>query len=166
MKKQKELIRYVTRAALVAALYVVLTMVSAVFGLSSGAVQVRISEALCILPVFMPEATVGLFLGCLLSNLMVSGVVIWDVIFGSLATFIGAVGAYMLRRRPEKFMWCATLPTVISNALIIPPVLIFAYGESKAYIIVLALVTAGELISATGLGSVLYYALKKRNVKF
>lgn len=165
MKESKQFIRYVTRAALVAALYVALTMISAIFSLSSGAVQVRISEALCILPIFMPEAVVGLTLGCLISNLIVSGI-IWDVVFGTVATLIGAVGAYILRKLPHKFMWCATLPTVLANALIIPPVLIFAFGESQSYVIVLALVALGEIISASVLGSTLYYALKKRNIKF
>lgn len=166
MKKQKVLVRYVTRAALVAALYVVLTMISAMFGLSSMEVQLRISEALCILPVFMPEAVVGLFLGCFLSNIMVPNAVIWDIIFGSLATLIGAIGAYMLRNLPHKYMWCATIPTIAANALIVPLVLVLAMGVEQAYVVVLALVGAGEIISAGVLGSILYYAIRKRGIKF
>ena len=109
--------RYLTRGALIAALYVGLSYVSTIFGLSSGAIQFRISEALCILPIFMPEAIPGLFIGCILSNI-IAGCVLWDIVFGSIATLIGAVGAYALRNLPRKFKWAATLPNLISNIVI------------------------------------------------
>ena len=103
--KQKKTTRqinvYTTRGALIAALYVVLTMLATALGLSSSAIQFRFSEALCILPIFYPEAIPGLVVGCFLSNLL-SGCNIWDVIFGSVATFIGAIGAAYLRELPEK----------------------------------------------------------------
>ena len=108
--------RGMTRGALIAALYVGLCYVSTVFGLSSGAVQFRLAEVLCILPIFMVEAIPGLFIGCILSNI-IAGCVLWDIIFGSVATLIGAIGAYMLRRVPEKFKWVATVPTLIANIL-------------------------------------------------
>ncbi|MBQ7387701.1 MAG: QueT transporter family protein [Clostridia bacterium] len=166
MKKNANLVRYTARGAAVAALYVVLTAFSAMLGLSSGVIQLRISEALCILPIFMPEATVGLFVGCLLSNLTVSGGVIWDVIFGSIATLIGALGARALRRLPDKLAWLATLPTVIANALIVPPVLIFAYGAEDTYWFILLTVTVGEILSATVGGAALYYGVKKSKISF
>ena len=100
MKKYTTL--YLTRGALIAALYVSLTYASSLFGLSSGAIQFRLSEMLCILPVFMPEAVVGLTLGCLIANLL-TGAVVWDIIFGSLATLMGAVGARLLSKLPDKF---------------------------------------------------------------
>ncbi|MBO5908148.1 MAG: QueT transporter family protein [Clostridia bacterium] len=151
---------YLTRGAAVAACYIALTYLSAMLGLSSGVIQLRISEALCILPIFMPEATLGLFIGCIISNLITSAV-IWDVIFGSLATLIGAVGALALKRLPPRFIWCATLPTVIANALIIPPVLIFAYGVTDAYWFIVTTVGIGEILSATVCGTALYFALKR-----
>ena len=85
------------RGGLIAALYVVLTLVSAVFGLSSGVIQLRLSEALCVLPFFMPEAVPGLFIGCLLANL-ITGCLPFDILFGSIATLLGAVGARLLGR--------------------------------------------------------------------
>ena len=93
--KKKNLTIYTTRGALIAAIYVALTAIASAVGLSSGAIQFRISEALCILPIFMPEAVPGLFIGCLISNVL-SGCVVWDVIFGSLATLIGASLYYLL----------------------------------------------------------------------
>ena len=88
--------KQLTRGAMIAALYVVLTYISFLCGLSSGAIQVRISEALCVLPAFFPEAIPALFIGCALANLL-TGSILWDIIFGSLATLIGAFGAYLLR---------------------------------------------------------------------
>ena len=106
-----------TRGALIAALYVILTLTSALFGLDKGAIQLRLAEALTILPVVFPEAVLGLYIGCILANTF-SGALVADVFLGSLATLIGAYGAYLLRRLPKKLIWVATLPTVISNALI------------------------------------------------
>ena len=105
---------FITQAAVIAALYVVLTLFINAFDLASGAIQVRISEALTILPYFTPAAVPGLFIGCLLSNFM-TGAAIWDIIFGSLATLIGAIGTYLLR----KWKWCAPLPPILSNTIII-----------------------------------------------
>ena len=150
--------RYLTRGALIAALYVGLTYVSTVFGLSSGAIQFRISEALSILPVFMPEAIPGLFVGCILSNI-VSGCAIWDIVFGSIATLIGAVGAYLLRNLPGKLKWIATLPNLVSNMVIVPFVLIYAYGVSDGFILLSISVGIGELVCGVIGGSVLYYSI-------
>lgn len=149
-----------TRSAIIAALYVALTYVSAVFGLSSGVIQFRISEALCILPIFFPEAIAGLTLGCFLANLL-TGAAVWDLIFGALATFIGAALAGLMRHLPEKLKWLATIPTVFSNAIIIPFVLIYAYEVPDSYFFLLATVGLGELVCAGFLGSALYYVLRK-----
>ena len=154
--------RYLTRGALIASLYVGLTYVSTVFGLSSGAIQFRISEALCILPIFMPEAIPGLFIGCLVSNI-VSGCVIWDIIFGSLATLIGAVGAHLLRNLPIKFMWAATIPNLLSNMVIVPFVLMYAYGVPGGFFLLSLSVGIGEIVCGVIGGSILYYSLK--NIK-
>lgn len=160
MKKSTAL--YITRGALVASLYVALTYASALFGLSGGAIQFRISEMLCILPVFMPEAVIGLTLGCLISNIS-TGSVIWDIIFGSLATLIGAFGARILRKLPKRLMWLATLPTVFANAVIVPFVLICAYGAKDAYPYLMLTVGIGEFVCAGIMGSVLYYTIGNKN---
>ena len=149
-----------TRGALIAALYVMFTLMSALFGLDKGAIQLRLAEALTILPVVFPEAVLGLYIGCILANTF-SGALFADVIFGSLATLIGALGAYLLRKIPKRYIWIATLPTVLANALIVPLVLIFAYEVDMLYSFMLLTVGIGELISATVLGAVLYYSLDK-----
>ena len=150
---------YLTRGALIAALYVALTYASSLFGLSSGVIQFRISEALCILPIFMPEAIPGLFIGCALSNLIAGGV-FWDIFFGSIATLIGAILARVLRKLPDKYIWLTTLPTVFANAFIVPFVLIYAYGAPDSYLFIAFTVFIGEAVCATGLGTALYFTLK------
>lgn len=150
-----------TRAAMFAALYVVLTYVSFLFGLSSGAIQFRISEALCILPAFFPEAIPALFIGCALANLL-TGSVIWDIVFGSLASLIGAFGAYLLRNC--KFKWLIPLPTVLANMVIVPAVIIFsmgAEGSFASYPYFALTVGIGEIVTAGVLGTVLYYTMQK-----
>ena len=118
MKSRKNKIAlFVTRGALIAAMYVALTYLASLFGLSSGAIQFRISEMLCIMPLFFPEAIPGLFIGCLISNILAGGV-IYDVIFGSIATLIGAIGARLLRRLPSGIIFLSTLPTVFANSQI------------------------------------------------
>ena len=159
MKKRNTTL-YLTRGALIAAIYVALTTISAIVGLSSGVIQFRISEALCILPIFLPEAIPGLFIGCLLSNLLFGGV-IWDILFGALATLIGAVGARLLRKLPEKFKFITTLPTVISNAVIVPFVLIYAYGAPDSYAFIMLTVAIGEIACASVGGTALYYLIKR-----
>ena len=158
--KAKKSTLYLTRGALIAALYVAVTWLCSIVGLSSGVIQFRFSEALCILPVFLPEAVPALFIGCLLSNVIAGGVV-WDIIFGSLATLIGALGARLLRKLPHNIKFIATIPTLLANAVIIPFVLIYAYGVGDAYYFLLVTVAIGELVCACIGGTVLYYILKK-----
>ena len=150
----------ISYAALIAALYVILTFLSSLAGLASGPVQIRFSEALCILPCFTPAAVPGLFIGCILSNLLTGGVIV-DVLFGSLATLLAALGTRALRKR--RFL--ASLSPVVLNTLVIPPVLIYAYGIPSGYWIVAAGVAAGEFVSAGLLGQLLYELLQKRIIK-
>lgn len=140
----------------IAALYVVLTVLANAFGLASGAIQVRLSEALTILPVFSAAAVPGLTVGCVLANL-ITGCAAWDVVFGSLATLIGAVGAYLLRKKPM----IAWLPPVISNMIIVPIVLQRVYGVPDSFWYLTLTVGAGEVIACGVLGLLLYKALKK-----
>lgn len=150
-----------TRGALIAALYVAMTYLSSLFGLSSGVIQFRISEALTILPVFMPEAIPGLFVGCVLSNLMTAGAHPLDIVFGSVATLIGAVLTYLLRRLPPRLAWIAAVPPIIANAVIVPFVLMLAYGSEGSYLYFMLTVGLGELVCAGVGGSALYYSLRK-----
>ena len=160
MRNKKVL--FVAQAALIAAIYVVLTYFISAFHLASGAIQVRISEALTILPFFTPAAIPGLAIGCFLSNLL-TGCLPMDVIFGSLATFIGAVGSYLLR----KHKWLVPLPPVLANVMIVPYVLAYVYGAEGSIPFFMVTVGIGEVISCYVLGSVLMNALQPyRNILF
>ena len=153
--KSKKLV-FICQAAVIAALYVVLTYVFSAF--ASGVIQVRVSEALTIQPAFTPAAIPGLVIGCLLSNTL-TGCVLLDIIFGSVATLIGALGSYALRRHT----WLVPIPPIVSNMIIVPFVLRFAYGATDAFPFMIATVGAGEIISCYLLGMILYGALKKVN---
>ncbi len=148
-------------SAMIATLYVVLSFLSNAFGLASGAIQIRISEALTILPFFTPAAIPGLAIGCLLFNLL-SGAAILDVIFGTIATLLGAIISYLIGKPAKKIKWMRFLlpiPTILSNAFIIPWVLKTAYGLSDAYWYLVFTVGLGELISCGVLGMILLFAL-------
>ena len=155
MNNQRKTVKALTRAAAIGALYVALTFISAAAGLSSGAIQVRLSEALCLLPLIMPEAVAGLTLGCALANLL-TGCALWDIVFGSLATFIAAVLTSLFKKQFVKMPFVGTLPTILANAIIIPLILIFVYGEEGAYLLFFATVGIGEIISAGVLGLIFY----------
>ncbi len=140
---------------IIAALYVVLTVIANALGLASGVIQVRFSEALTILPVFTQAAIPGLTVGCVLANI-ITGCLPWDVVFGSLATLIGAVGTHLLRKNP----WIAWIPPVISNMAIVPIVLQKVYGVPDAWWYLVLTVGAGEIISCGVLGLLLYHSVK------
>ena len=148
---------YLTYAALIAALYVILSLVSNMFGLASGAVQVRISEALTVMPVFTPAAVPGLFVGCIVSNIL-TGCAPWDIFLGSLATLIGAVFTRMLRKHDILCL----LPPIAANTLILPWVLSLVYHFEGSIWYFAATIFAGELISCGILG----YLLKKMLNKY
>ena len=142
-------------AGMIAALYVALTWIANLLGLASGAIQVRLSEALTILPVFTVSAVPGLAVGCVLANLL-TGCAAWDVVFGSLATLIGALGTRLLKNKPML----AWIPPVVSNAAIVPVILLKVYGVPDAWWFLVLTVGAGELISCGLLGLLLWKALK------
>lgn len=153
-KSDNKAVYYMAYAAVIAAIYVVLTMVFA--PISFGPVQFRISEALCILPFFTPAAVPGLFLGCLLSNLLY-GAAALDVVFGSLATLIGAVGSYALRRNK----WAVCLPPILANTVIIPWVLRYAYGSPDLIPVAMVTVGIGEILAIGVLGNLLLVTLER-----
>ena len=159
--KQTKRTLFVCRAAIIAALYVALTYVSRLLGLDSGMIQLRISEMLCILPIFTPAAIPGLYVGCLCANLL-TGAHWLDILIGPVATLIGALGTYALRKLP----YLAPAPAVLANALIVPFVLAYGYGVEEAIPFMMFTVGVGELLSVYGFGLVLYFALKKRGDKW
>ena len=156
---QNSSVRKLVRCGLVAALYVVLCMALQPF--SYGAVQVRVAEALCLLPVFGTEYIAGVVLGCFLSNLLGSTIV--DVIFGTLATLLACLVTYKLRNvRIKGLAIPASLPPVVFNAVIIGIEIAVLFPDpSSSAPIWLACITngisvgIGELISCTVLGVLL-----------
>lgn len=153
MKTNKVL--FLTQAAMIAALYVVLTYLANALGLANYAIQVRFSEALTILPFFTPAAIPGLFVGCLLSNIL-TGCALIDIIFGSIATLIGAVFTYMLRK--HKFL--VALPPILSNTIFVPFILKYAYQIEPIWLSAVT-VSIGEIISCGVLGMLLLFGLEK-----
>jgi len=152
MKSQKVL--FIAQAAVIAAIYVVLTIVF--LPLSFGEVQVRFAEALTILPYFTPAAIPGLFVGCIIANIL-GGAILPDIIFGSLATLIGALFSYVLRK--NKFL--VPLPPILANALVVPFVLYYGYGIDLPIPIMMLTVGIGEIISCGIMGMILLFSLKK-----
>ncbi len=162
MNKTRKKIEQIAYSSLIAALYVALSWLSNILGLASYAVQVRFSEALCILPFFTPHAVPGLFIGCLISNLTMGAHPI-DIAFGSLATL---VGAYIAGKIKNKYL--VAIPTVVANAIVVPLVVLFCYTSGVkslgAYIAILVSVTIGEVVSAYVLGTLLLIAIDKRKI--
>lgn len=155
MKKNSKAL-FVAHASIIAALYVVLTLFSNALGLANYAIQIRFSEALTILPYFTPAAIPGLFVGCILSNTL-TGCLPLDIIGGSIATLLGAICTYKLR----KWKYLSPLPPIIFNMLIIPPILSFVYQfEGTLYYFTLT-VGIGEILSCGILGTFLLLFLEK-----
>ena len=141
---------------MIAAFYVVLTILAATMNLASGMIQVRFSEALTVLPYFTPAAVPGLAVGCLVSNIL-TGCVTADVFFGTTATLLGALGTHALRKHRFLCSW----PPVISNMLIIPFVLRYAYNIPGSIPFFMLTVGAGEVLSCVVLGQLLISALQR-----
>jgi uncharacterized membrane protein len=152
-------VKFLTYSAVIAALYIVLTYVAQAFGLASGAIQLRLSEALCILPYFTPAAIPGLFIGCLLANVL-TGCVFWDVIFGSLATLIGALGARAIRNHK----WFSSIPTILSNAIIVGLVIAYVSVPNDLFSVfpmIMLTVGIGEVISCGIFGTALIFVFER-----
>lgn len=140
----------VTHGAMIAALYIALTYLANAFGLASGAIQVRLSEALTVLPFFTPAAVPGLFIGCIISNLL-TGCVALDTVFGSLATLLGALGTRCLAK---KRLLAPVFP-ILANTAVIPFLLRYVYGIPGSLGYFFLTVFVGEVISCGILGSML-----------
>ena len=157
MKNKKVL--FLTQAAMIAAIYVVLTILFQPF--SFGQIQVRIAEALTILPVFTPAAIPGLYVGCMIGNIL-GGSILPDIIWGSFATLIGAIGTYLLRNQSKYF---AVLPPILSNTIIVPFVLRYAYGIALPIPLMMLTVGIGEIVSCGILGRIIHSSLQKYRYK-
>ena len=145
-------VMFITQAAVIAAIYVVLILLFQPF--SFGEIQVRVAEALTVLPFFTPAAIPGVTIRCLIGNLIGGNVM--DMIFGTLATLIGAAVSYAVR----KNQYLVPLPPILSNALIIPWVLKYAYELPFSIPFLMLTVSIGEVLSCGILGLVLLTALK------
>lgn len=160
---QKFSVRDMAIAGLIAALYAVLGYFANIFGIAFGPIQVRFSEALCVLPFFFPAAVPGLFIGCLITNLL-SPYGALDIIFGSLATLLAAVWT-----RHTRFKWLAPLPPVVCNALIIPAVITWQVAQTSSpddvmgafFLYNVFSIGLGELLSCYILGGILLTQLPK-----
>ncbi len=152
-------IQFMTHAAMIAAIYVVLTVLFAPF--SFGEIQVRLAEALTVLPYFTSAAIPGLAIGCLIGN-AIGGAILPDIIFGSLATLIGAAITYLLRKRGKYF---APLGPILANTIIVPLVLRYAYGINLPIAIMILSVGIGEIISCGVLGMIVFSSLQKHQHK-
>ena len=159
MDKNRTAVQQLTQGAIIAALYVVLTLIFA--PISFGAMQVRIAEALTILPLFTPAAIPGLFVGCLLANL-IGGAVALDVVFGSIATLIGAVGGWLLR----KNRWLVPIPEILANTIIVPLVLKYGYGVDLPLLLSALYIAVGEILGCGVMGELLATVLLKRKSIF
>ena len=148
-------VTFLTHAAMIAAIYVVLTFVFA--PISFGEVQIRIAEMLTVLPIFTPAAIPGLFVGRIIGNIA-GGALLPDIIFGSIATLIGAVGTYMLKKLPKLI---AVLPPIVANMVIVPFVLIYAYGVNLPVVFLMITVGIGEVVSCGVLGTLMASVLGK-----
>jgi uncharacterized membrane protein len=165
---RKVAVRSIAVGALVAAAYAALTIWFA--PISYGPVQVRLSEALTVLPFIEPAAVPGLFLGCLIANLF-GGLGPWDVFVGSFLTLGAASLTYLLRKTGK--VWLAPLPPVLLNAfgvsaylqLLFEPPRVAILGQMPAYFLFVFTVGAGEMIACYGVGLPLLYALVRLKVK-
>ena len=144
-----------SQAAMIAAIYVVLCIAFA--PISYGAIQVRVAEALTILPYFTPAAIPGLFIGCLIANLA-GGSIMIDIVIGSLATLLGAIGTWLLRK---KSRYLAPLPPILTNTLLVPYVLRYGYGEPLPIPFLMATVGIGEIAACGIMGLVVLTVLNK-----
>ncbi len=173
---------FLTQSAMIAALYVVLTFIANAFGLANHVIQVRFSEALTILPFFTPAAIPGLFVGCILSNIL-TGCLPLDVIFGSIATLLGALGTYAIGHagmhhtkdtmsnapsgisgKSTLRKWLSPLPPIIANTIIVPFVLAYVYQFEGSIPYFMLTVGIGEVISCGILGLILLFSLDKYKI--
>ena len=152
-------VRFITHAAVIAAIYALLTILTQ--PISYGPIQFRVSEALCVLPLLFPESVVGLTIGCLIANIFGNG--IFDIVLGTSATLIAAVGTFFvgkyIRNTAVKLV-LGELAPCIANGLIIPVVLILSGVEIQGYFVEASFIFLSEAVCLGVLGTALYFAVK------
>lgn len=149
-------VRDLAQGAIIAAVYALLTIFLA--PISSGLIQCRVSEAMSVLPYFTFSAVPGLFIGCLLANLL-TGAPIYDVLFGSIATLIAAFITYKMRKRVSKYL--VPLPSVVVNALVVGWLLVYVYQVGVNYWVAAGYVAIGQAIACFALGIPLMSLLER-----
>ncbi|MBQ8351289.1 MAG: QueT transporter family protein [Clostridia bacterium] len=160
MRKVGKKTRFITQAAMIAAIYAMLTYACALF--SQGIFQFRIGEAMMVLPFFTPAAIPGLFVGYLIGYFLLGS--LWDAIFGSLGALVAAfltwlIGRYLGKYRVARFL--ASIPPIVMTAIVMPPILMYVYGSQEVYWLILAMVIGGESLTCIGLGQ-LFFQLVRR----
>ena len=148
--------KFIARTGVICALYTALTLAFA--PISYGAIQVRISEALTILPLFCIEAIPGLAIGCFLANIQMG---IWDMVIGTTATLVASI----LTRISRKFYF-GVIPPIVINALMIPIIFLLPPISQGLYLLDALTVFIGQAIAVCGLGIPLYFALKKADERY
>lgn len=161
--------KYVIQTIAIALAYIILTIIADQFGMAKGIVQIRISDALMVLPYFTPAAIPGLFIGCLASNgiisyvqdpmtgkMILSSAAQYYIIFGSIATLCGAIGGYLLR----KYKFVVSVPAIIFNTIAVPLIFKFAFRYEDSLLKCILTVGVGELISCGLLGTALLLGLE------
>ncbi len=155
-------LKYIVMGAAIAAIYATLTLV--LQPISFSVYQVRVSEALSILPYFTSSAVPGLFIGCLIANLL-GGAVIWDVVFGSIATLIAAAIAYFMKKHNvSKFL--IPLPSVIANTIIIGLLMRYVYNFDMSLLLCMLSIFVGQAIACYVVGIPLMLAIEKIKIKW
>ena len=145
--KKKFTVRDLSQGAIIAAVYALLTIFLA--PISSGLIQCRVAEAMSVLPYFTFSAVPGLFIGCLIANLL-TGAPIYDVLFGSLATLLAAYITFAMRKRVSKYL--APLPSVVVNALVVGWLLTYVYQVGVSFWVAAGYVAIGQAIACFALG--------------
>ncbi|MBQ7760896.1 MAG: QueT transporter family protein [Clostridia bacterium] len=154
-------LRSITYSAIIGAMYVVLTWLSNAVGMSSGAIQLRLGEALTILPYFTPSAIPGLVIGCLISNISM-GCSLLDIIVGTVATLLGAIGTSKIKNK-----YLCPVPPILANTILVPFVIIISYTHDwslGSYLLTLGGVFAGEVVSVYVFGIILLLAIEKSKI--
>lgn len=156
----------ITQGAAIAAIYVILTLLANALHLASQVIQVRFSEALTVLPFFTPVAIPGLFVGCIISNI-ITGCLPLDTVFGSIATLLGALGTYFISNKfshNKTARYLAPVPPIVANTLIVPFVLAYVYEFEGSIPYFMLTVGIGEIISCGVLGLLLLAAVSRTGI--
>ncbi len=159
--------KYIVNGAVIAAIYAALTYLSNIFGLAYGPIQLRLSEVMCILPIFTPAAVPGLAVGCFIANMGSFNVA--DLLFGSIASLGAAWLTYALREKTVKgFPVFSFLPPVIVNALVIGFEIAVFYLKADnflwAFLISFLQIGISQIIVCFGFGAPFYSVIKRYKI--